>query len=170
MADILALPHTRLLALAITGLLIGAALHDLAFRTIPNGIPFAICAIALVLRYNQGSLPEGALVACIVFVASFLIWRRGLLGGGDVKLISAASLSIAPAMALDLLFCIALAGGALALIYIVLRRLAPPPAHVKPARLASRILRVEQWRIRRGGPLPYASAIAAGTIFVLFQG
>jgi prepilin peptidase CpaA len=33
--------------------------------------------------------------------------------------------------------------------------------------LLARALRVEQWRIRRGGPLPYACAIAAGGLFIL---
>ena len=156
--------------MASAALLIGAALHDVAFRTIPNAIPFGIGAIALLLRLSQGTLLAGGLVACIVFAAGFLIWWRGLLGGGDVKLLAAVSLLVAPAMALDLLVCIALAGGALALLYLLLGRLASPPMRERPARLASRILRVEQWRIRRGGPLPYASAIAAGTLVILFQG
>jgi hypothetical protein len=26
---------------------------------------------------------------------------------------------------------------------------------------------VERWRIRRGGPLPYACAIAAGVLFII---
>jgi prepilin peptidase CpaA len=33
--------------------------------------------------------------------------------------------------------------------------------------LLARALRVERWRIHRGGPLPYACAIAAGGLFIL---
>jgi hypothetical protein len=43
----------------------------------------------------------------------------------------------------------------------------PRPTPKRPRGLIGRILRVEAWRIHHRGPLPYACAIAAGTLFVL---
>ena len=38
-----------------------------------------------------------------------------------------------------------------------------------PPGLLRRVLRVESWRIRRGAPLPYGVAIAAGAAFALIR-
>jgi prepilin peptidase CpaA len=46
----------------------------------------------------------------------------------------------------------------------------PRPLPGRPPSLAARIIRVERWRLRRGGPLPYAVAIASGAFFVLSLG
>jgi prepilin peptidase CpaA len=65
---------------------------------------------------------------------------------------------------------IALAGGLLTVPYLIARHRVPVPRRSQCAGLAARIARAELWRLRRGGPLPYAVAIAAGTGFVLIQG
>jgi hypothetical protein len=65
-----------------------------------------------------------------------------------------------------------MAGGIIALVYMFLRfllRRMPRPMSPRPRRLLARILRVEHWRLLRGGSLPYASAIAAGTLFVIVR-
>jgi prepilin peptidase CpaA len=91
------------------------------------------------------------------------------MGGGDVKLLGAAALLVPPATVPHMLALVAFAGGILALIYLVGRAVAPRPAGRRPHMLPLRILRAECWRIRRGGPLPYACAIAAGAALTLFQ-
>ena len=50
-----------------------------------------------------------------------------------------------------------------AIAYLLGRFLLPRPAPRRPRHLLPRIVRVEAWRIRHRGPLPYACAIAAGT-------
>ena len=63
----------------------------------------------------------------------------------------------------------ALAGGLLALSYLLLshqKRIAPA---ITRQSLFRRILAIEGWRIRHRGPLPYGVAIAAGGAFVLLQ-
>jgi prepilin peptidase CpaA len=55
----------------------------------------------------------------------------------------------------------------LALAYLAGCLVLPRPTARRPNRLLSRVLRVEAWRIRHRGPLPYVCAIAAGTLFVL---
>jgi prepilin peptidase CpaA len=66
---------------------------------------------------------------------------------------------------------VALAGGVLSLVYLALGHLIPAPVQLRPVGrlvgLLSRAMRLERWRLSRGGPLPYAVAIAAGGLFVL---
>ena len=62
------------------------------------------------------------------------------------------------------------AGGVLARLYLALGRvLAAPGADCPPGRLRG-ILWAERHRIHGRSPMPYASAIAAGALLVLYQG
>ncbi len=154
-------------------LLLAAAWHDVAARIIPNWAPLGIAGLGLVLRAAQGQLAGGVLLGLIVFAAAAACWSRGWMGGGDVKLLAATAIFIPPLHIPELLAAVTLAGGAIALFYLAAKRLlarlsrALPP---RPRRLPGRVLRVERWRLLRGGSLPYASAIAAGTLFVLVTG
>ena len=89
------------------------------------------------------------------------------MGGGDVKLLGATALAVPPGSVPTLVFVMGMAGGLLSLFYLAARRLVHAPSATRPRSLIARALRVERWRIRRGGPLPYACAIAAGGLFVL---
>jgi prepilin peptidase CpaA len=104
-----------------------------------------------------------------VFAICLCCWLRGWIGGADVKLLGAAAIIVAPANAGTFPLAVTLSGGILALAYLAGRSILPPPAPRRPRGMFARILRVEAWRIRRRGPLPYACAIAAGTCFVLAQ-
>lgn len=165
------------LATSAVALLLFAALHDLAARTVPNAASGAIAALGLGLRTLAGDLAAALAAALLVFVLAAFCWRRGWLGGGDVKLLGAAALLVAPPRLPALLAAVALAGGGLALVYLALSVLLPaaarPPASAprrSGATIWRRVLRVERRRIRRRGPLPYASAIAAGAMIVLLRG
>jgi prepilin peptidase CpaA len=155
------------LVLASIGLLIGASLHDMAARTIPNGVPSALALLGAADGALTGHLTASLLLGAGVFVPAFLCWRAGWLGGGDVKLFGTAALALPPASVPGFVAASAIAGGLLAAIYIVLARVLPPASPVRPKGLLARALRVEQWRIRRRGPLPYVCAIASGFVFVL---
>ena len=149
-------------------LLLVAALHDLAVRTVPNVIPALLLAAGLVLRAQDATLLAGLAAMLCVFVATTICWLRGWMGGGDVKLYAACSLLLAPAQVLPFVLASALFGGVLALVYLSLRAVTPKRANgMRPRSLAARMLRCERRRIRRGGPLPYAAAIALGAIFTL---
>jgi prepilin peptidase CpaA len=147
--------------------LLAASLHDLIARTIPNWLAVAIAVCGLGLRGADGHLLTGLLAAILVFVAAFACWRWRLMGGGDVKLLGATALVIPPAAVFNFVTAVALAGGVLALCYLVGRRLMRKSAAPRPHNLLARALRVERWRVSRGGPLPYACAIAAGGLFVI---
>lgn len=157
-------------------LLLLAAAADVAVRRVPNSVSVALALIGLGLRFASGSLLGGLAAAAAVFVCAAACWRGGWLGGGDVKLLGAAALLLPPRLAPSLVLAVAMAGGVLALLYLLLPRFlgpAAPAARAAPGPRAGgrirRILSVERRRIGRHGPLPYAAAIAAGTLFVLIK-
>ena len=156
-------------------MLLVAALHDILARTVPNQLAIAIAAAGLVSQVGlefagTGHLGWSLLAALIVFVLAALLWRRGLMGGGDVKLLAAAALLMPPLLVPSMLAAVSLAGGLLAFVYLSARHRLPRSAPGRPVRFLARALRVERWRLRRGGPLPYAVAIAGGVCFVLTHG
>lgn len=161
--------------LAGAAMLVVAALHDIMARTVPNGVPLAIAAAGLVAQAALSIMGAGNLLvslpaALVVFVLAALLWRRGLMGGADVKLFGASALLVPPILVPSMVMAITLAGGLLALVYLVTRQRLARPDGARPDGLVARAFRVERWRLRRGGPLPYAVAIAAGSLFVIVHG
>jgi prepilin peptidase CpaA len=158
---------TALLPILAAQALLAASLHDIAARTIPNALCLGIALVGVLVRLLAGDLLPGLLAASLVFLLATLAWRFRVMGGGDVKLLAACALLPPPATVPAMIAAVALAGGLLSLAYLALRPLLPAPAASRPASLPRRALRAEAWRIRRGGPLPYAVAIALGAIFTL---
>jgi prepilin peptidase CpaA len=150
-------------------LLIAAGLHDVAARTVPNTLVVLVAAAGILARALDGDLPMSLVAALLVFAVAALCWHRGWMGGGDVKLLAAAALLVPPRSAGTLIVDIALAGGILALAYLLLYAALPNPviSPRRPRSFPARALRVERWRISRKGPIPYASAIAAGALFCI---
>jgi prepilin peptidase CpaA len=150
--------------------LIFSACHDIAVRTVPNSAAVVLICIGIALRLTEGPLSAlgwSALIAFSVLLVTFMFWRLGWMGGGDVKLLAGASFFLPPTLAAQahLISGTALAGGVLAVLYLlvsmVMRRPVPQP---RPGNLLARIARCEQWRLSRRGPLPYAAAIAVGGV------
>ena len=152
-----------------------AAWRDVATRTIPDGISLALAALGLTLRIAEGwhSLAVSLAVAAALFPPLLLCHARGLIGGGDVKLLTALAIGLTPLASYQLIAATALAGGLLGLLYLILQRLLPralTPAAPRPgAHALRRVAAVEAWRIRRSGPMPYGVAIAIGAACVLLQ-
>jgi prepilin peptidase CpaA len=166
--------HISIATTALLGaLLVAAAWRDIATRTIPDGISITLAGLGLLLRTTEGMMALGlsTVTAALLFLALVLLHARGALGGGDVKLAGALALGLAPAATVSFLLATALAGGVLALAYIALGRIVrdASPLSRATASLPRRILAVERRRLRRGGPLPYAVAIALGGILVLLE-
>ena len=150
---------------AAVALLMAAALHDVALRIIPNTVPALLGVLGLLLRMANGQFLVPVLLASAVFAVGAMCWRRGLLGGGDVKLLAACALLLPPSATAAFVLSTGMAGGLLAVVYLALRRLPARLLRDMPGRtLAARIWRLERRRIRRGGPLPYACAISAGAV------
>ena len=164
-------PSTNFLLDAGLLLLAAAAMHDVLARTIPNALPALIACLGAVLHATEGTLTPAIAAAAALFAATLICWRRGWLGGGDAKLLAAASLLLPPDHIPYALTVIALLGAALTLPYIAARgRLPRPPTARRTLPLHVRAWRVERFRLRRGGPLPYAAAIAGGVTLAAFGG
>lgn len=146
-----------------------AAWSDLATRTIPDWISAVLALLGLGLRAADGlsALAASFGIAGVLFMALAALHARGIIGGGDVKLIAALALGLAPIGTSQMLFGIACAGGVLAILYLALRALPAPKPPVQGAGTLRRVIAAERWRSRRRGPLPYAVAIACGGAWVL---
>jgi prepilin peptidase CpaA len=153
-------------------LLLFAACRDLLTRTIPDGISVALLAGGAAARACEGvsELGVSVLAAGGLFVVLVAAFSRGLLGGGDVKLMSAMAVGLPPAMVWDLVFATAVAGGVIACAYLFARRLLTRSGPARRRSLLARFAVVEAWRIRTSRPMPYAVAIAAGGAAVLIPG
>src|SRR6267142_1597891 len=93
------------------------AVSDFRTRRIPNGFIVAILLLAA-LRMALTGTPTGALYTLLasaaVFAATFLLFWRGLLGGGDVKLIGATGLLIGYHELFEFLFVMSICGALMA--------------------------------------------------------
>jgi len=157
-------PRLDLLPLAgFAGLMIGAAIVDLRRRIIPNAIAMAACLLwpldlAITRATALTTAFESAAGAGLVLAAGAVLFARGALGGGDVKLLAAASLWSGAAALPALLLLTALLGGVVALaalIPLVLARSEGGQSSESPhsgAALAT--------------PIPYGVAIAGAALIV----
>lgn len=161
-----AMLHSIILFAAATALLF-AAVHDVAVRTVPNGVSLIVAAAGLGLNALDDHFVAALFNGALVFAAGWYCWRRGWIGGGDVKLLTGCTMLVPPASVPELVLSTAIAGGLLALLYMALARLPLGGATPRPAGLLPRVWRAERRRIRRGLSLPYSCAIAAGVALTL---
>jgi hypothetical protein len=87
---------TLALLLGSIAILLAAALHDIAARTVPNWMAGLLALLGVASQLLHFPQYSGFLVSLIVFLAAAICWRRGWMGGGDVKLLAAASLVLPP--------------------------------------------------------------------------
>jgi prepilin peptidase CpaA len=160
--------------LATLGLLGFAAWRDISTRTIPDAVSIALALLGLTLRLTQGltAVAFSLAVAVCLFLILLACHARGLIGGGDIKLLTALTLGLPPIESYQLVTATALVGGVLAILYLALSRAlagARRPAMTTGRRrsLLPRIAAVEFWRIRRRCALPYGVAIAIGGMLVV---
>jgi prepilin peptidase CpaA len=143
-----------------------AAFEDFRRLVIPNLLPILLVALWPFYFAAAPSL-YGALGAiggaAAVFLVGAILFARGYLGGGDVKLLSAATLWAGPARTGDLLLLTAAFGGVLALALLM-------PLGREIAAAARFMLGQPPVDTGRGlaTPVPYGVAIAgAGLIVIL---
>ena len=142
---------TEALSILAAGLFVTAAITDLASRRIPNALCVALAALALGrLVLTAPGLAAAAAdlgVALAALITGAALFARGWLGGGDVKLIAAGVLWVGHEGAGAFLMLTAVAGGLLAMIWLLRRALS---ADLDP----------------RAGALPYGVAIAIAGVAV----
>ncbi len=133
-----------------------AAGFDVARRIIPNEAVAVVAGSGLVMRLLSPAdyaIWISLAAALVVYLAFDLLSHLNVVGGGDVKLISALSLCVAADEVMPLLMWISLAGGALACAYLLRNWLVGFVHLATPA--ASSLPRIE---------LPYGVAIFLGLI------
>ena len=155
-------------------LLLFAAWRDLATRTIPDMVSVVLVAVGAACRLYEGWEPLGLSIAtaAAVFLLLLPFHARGLVGGADVKLLAALAFGLPPLGSYQLITATALAGGLLAGLYVALRRFLDQSERRRTpvgrrGFVPLRVWTIELWRIRRGAPLPYGVAIAAGAALVV---
>ena len=152
------------------GLMTTAAFEDLRRLMIPNKVTIALCLLwplYIMAQPSMAAVLGGLGCALIVFIAGALLFSRGYLGGGDVKLLAVATLWAGPAATPALLMLTGVLGGALALFLLM-----PPGAYI--ATLARAKLGPSGDSLGQPpghpheNPVPYGIAIAGAAVIVVF--
>ncbi len=157
-----------------------SAATDLKDRIIPNELVVTVAALGLLqsLAFAPELILRSTLAALLVFFVLAPFAYNKIIGGGDLKLISATTLLVPPTHVGMLLLQIALVGGALSCLYIAARYLLQNLHRVdvaaevatSPAANFATVVEKERGRILAGGPLPYAVAVLGGVIVYIATG
>jgi prepilin peptidase CpaA len=149
--------------------LLHVATVDIATRLISNEtcLMLAFLGIAGQLA-SPMQVVQSLIAAAILFLLLLVIYTRGWMGGGDVKLLVALAIGLPLSGVVQLLTMTALAGGVLALVHLMMRLLPHPRLAPAGSSFARRVYAIERWRHLRHAPLPYGVAIACGGIWTIF--
>ena len=146
------------LCMLVGATMIAAAAYDVLTLTIPNWISLALLALFPVLAMVAGlgwhDLAWHVAFGIIALAVGIAAFATGIVGGGDAKLFAAVALYMGPRGIAPYVFDVAIAGGVLAMLFLVLHQ-----------------PRIEEWTrrspilaqiISRGMAIPYGVAIVAG--------
>jgi Flp pilus assembly protein protease CpaA len=151
-------------------LLLYVAMIDIATRLIRNEICLMLALLGIASQFASPiQVAESLIAAAILFLLLMVIYQRGWIGGGDVKLLVALAIGLPLMGVFQLLTVTALAGGVLALVHSMMRLLPSPKLAPAGSSLVRRVYAVERWRNLRHAPLPYGVAIACGGIWIVFS-
>lgn len=153
----------NVLLIALYGVLALAASMDVWKLRISNLFPAAIILMFPAWMYAcgwGGGLWQNAIVFVATFLGGLVLFSRGWLGGGDVKLLAAIALWFDFKGAAALYLWIGLGGAVLAVAFILLRRMLPT-AVTASGNIPS---------LKAKGPIPYGLAIAAGAMLAIVGG
>jgi len=137
-----------------------AAIFDASSMIIPNWLNALIAAlfvpIALAAQMDISAIGWNLGLGVVVFAVGAGLFFLRVMGGGDVKMIATCSVWLGLPMMMQFLLFTAIAGGALAAVALLSRRIAPVGV--------SEVGWTRWLTVRRSG-VPYGIAIAAGGIF-----
>ena len=151
-------------------LLLYVATIDVATRLIRNEICLALALLGIASQLTSPVQVAGSLIAATILLALLLvIYQRGMIGGGDVKLLVALAMGLPLIGVMQLLTITALAGGVLAVLHLMMRLLPHPRLAPAGSSFVRRVYAIERWRHLRHAPLPYGVAIACGGIWTVFS-
>ncbi len=149
-----------------------AVREDVVAHRIPNRLTGSLLSVGLALQFAYGgwsALGQAALGALVGLLMLMPLYLLRATGAGDVKLLAAFGPVLGPHYALVAGIYTLIAGGALALGYVLIGMLQAallPAGAAWPLRLYSAYARAQQLRRDR---FPYALAIAVGALAALAQ-
>ena len=151
-------------------LLLYVATIDVATRLIRNEICLALALLGIAGQFaSRMQVAESLIAATILLLLLLVIYQRGWIGGGDVKLLVALAIGLPLMGVIQLLTITALAGGVLALMHLMMGLLPYPKLAPAGSSFVRRVYAIERWRHLRHAPLPYGVAIACGGIWTVFS-
>lgn len=156
-------------SVAAVGVLAIVAYGDVRARRIPNALCLAIAMLGLVRIASTRDAVAASytlLAATAIFVITLLLFRRGIVGGGDAKLITAVALLIGHHNLLGFLFLMSLAGGVLAVLVLARDNLGPRLAR-SWSTISRRPFPAPGSAALGQSTVPYGLAIAAAGVFTL---
>jgi prepilin peptidase CpaA len=171
--------HQAWLDLALLAVLLLASAFDIARRRIPNRLLAAGLLAALALHLASGtpsSLLSTYLAGFAVGLLMFLpLYLMGGMAAGDVKLMATAGAFLGPSLAFQSSLATYCAGGLLALGIVLCKRRGRAAFANAGALLHPLLLRLSGTRLAPDpapapsvGGMPYAVAISAGTMIVMW--
>ena len=156
------------LLLAVGVIAIAAAYRDVVSFTLPNVLTLSVAVFFLPFAgamYFAGTLSISGfgfavLAGCIVFAAGLVLFGLGVLGGGDVKYLAAATLWAYPIGLSDFLFVTSISGAVIAIAYLIMARSSAREADQPVGKgISERLAR----------PMPYGVAISIGLAYTLVR-
>ena len=152
-------------------------ISDIRFYILSNKLCLSVIAlypIFLISLYIDGSLPNWEYIGysiAISLTALFLLillFARGLIGGGDVKLIPAVLLWAGPAYFLKFLLITTISGGLLSLAFMVIFFIKKRNCPQSSENINLSMSKSEELD-RQERKIPYGVAISAGGLYVAYQ-
>ena len=153
-------------AVSLSALMLAVIRFDLLHYLIPNSLNIAVFLLYFPAAYAlQLDVVSGLLAAGVILLVGLGIFALGLMGGGDIKLLTALGLWFGFSETLAIFLILAtLLGGALSLLAL-LARASVGRLWLKyaPETTLPRVL-------TKGQPVPYGIAIAAAFLVLLWRG
>jgi prepilin peptidase CpaA len=156
------------------GVLAVIAYGDMRSRRIPNALSLAIAILGLLrimLVHDPVTAGHTLAAGAAIFIAAFLLFWYGVIGGGDAKLVAATALLVGYHDLFGFLLLMSLCGGVLALAGLAAERFdlsfrrRPRGPHV------SSIGQNDRYRVGlKASTVPYGVAIATAGVITLIAG
>ncbi len=139
------------------------AMADLVSYKIPNWIPLALLALFIAAAILSGMtlahFGQHFIVLAVALAAGMTLWSFRLIGGGDAKLLAAASIWMGPSHIFDYCLIFAAVGGVFTLALLIARS-RPMPAFTARVPFLTHLLNPKSG-------LPYGVALGLGALIVL---
>jgi prepilin peptidase CpaA len=147
-----------------------AAYLDIRRRRIPNWLTASLAIAAIAVHAFSGirAVGESIAVMAVLTALGTLLYSRGGIGGGDIKLAIAASGMVSFPLCIPFLLYTAIGGGLLAIVFVIVRGGAR--ASFSRAIMLTASSGAQGLSVEKSETLPYAVAFAFGaTMVVLAQ-